>query len=442
VLIDLGEERSPVTARPRAPRRPARTAALPLVLFAVLLCGGAAVASRPALVPLASVPAPGVTAIAVTPRGLYLAQDNPPTLSGYALPGGHRRWRVPAPSPVDVLWDATGAGVVLASGPTGLDAVDAATGRRLWSRPGASILDIPGDRALLRQPAGPGTEELSWVALRTGQPRWSHPLPVRADVGVSHAAGRPAGAVLVTAVDGAAQLLAEETGAVLATGQLGSLVGNIVLTPGPSGGTPAPASEELPVQVLGRQFLIEHRRDAGTGWLTGFDMDTLAERWTLTGDLLGEPFPCGQLLCLGSAQGIRAIDGSTGAVRWRTDRWQYAEPLDDRRLLAYTAAGTAVLDAATGRLLWPLDPQWTELVLGTLGPRGPAGFTGDPRPALLRRRDARAPDRYWLAPLAPVARPVGYLTGVDWTSCALAGDRLACRTRAGRVGVWRFPVSY
>jgi hypothetical protein len=81
-------------------------------------------------------------------------------------------------------------------------------------------------------------------------------------------------------------------------------------------------------------------------------------------------------------------------------------------------------------------------MLGRTGPLGPSGFTGEPRPALLRRRDARDPARYWLAPLAPDTRPFGYLTGVAWPSCAVAGDLLACPTRDGHVGVWRHPVSY
>ncbi|MEN3310658.1 MAG: hypothetical protein V7603_6860 [Micromonosporaceae bacterium] len=437
MLIDLDEDRCVTPGR--YPRRTiAPLVAVLVALLAPALCGGGAVAARPALVPLASVPARGATAIGVTPRDLYVARDDPPTVSGYALPGGRRRWRVRMSMPVTVLRVLAGARVLLASedaGGTGrLVALDSSTGAVLWSRPGASIVDIPaGGRALLRWPAGAGTDELGWVLVRTGRPVWSRPVPRQADVGVSHAPDR-SGGLLVTDADGAADLLAEDTGAVLASGQLGSLVGDVVLTPGPAGGTPAPSAGRLPVQVLGGQFLVAHRRNAGTGWLTGFDMNTLARRWTITGDLLGESFPCGQLLCLGSAQGIRAVDGTTGAVRWSTDRWQYAGPLDGRRLLAYGAAQTAVLDAYTGRLLWLVDPQWTQLVLADAGPGDPA------RPALLRRPDARRPDRYWLAPLAAAAHPVGYVTGVDWRSCAISGDLLACRTRAGRVAVWRYPV--
>jgi hypothetical protein len=134
------------------------------------------------------------------------------------------------------------------------------------------------------------------------------------------------------------------------------------------------------------------------------------------------------------------VDAGTGAVRWSTDRWQYASPLGGARILGYGQERMAVLDGRTGHLLWQVDPQWTEVLLPHLDPRGPAG-AGDgadgTRPALLGRRDAVRRDRYWLAPLVPAARPLGYLTGLDWRTCEIAGDLLACSVK-GRVGVWRY----
>jgi outer membrane protein assembly factor BamB len=426
MLIDLDVVR-PVPVRRRRVRD-WRVLAVPVVLLALGLLAGGSVAPRPALVALASVSAGDITAIAVTGHELYVADEIGlvRTVSAYALPGGRPRWRIRVPATVSAMWWLADARVLLvseyATGGGRVVALDSGTGAELWSRARASVLDAPpGGRALLEWPAGPGGTELGWVGVRAGQAVWSRPVPTGVDVAVAH--GPSGGALLVTTADGAARLLAEDSGAVLASGQLGSMGGTIVLTPGPPGRAPAP------------QFLVQRRRGAGTGSLTGFDPSTLAPRWRLTGDLLGQPFRCGQLLCLGSMQGMRALDPGTGAVRWRTDRWQYASPLGGQRLLGYRiTGGIAVLDAGTGRTLRILDPQWTQVLLG---PPDPAG---GPRPALLARRDTRT-DRYWLASLAASVSPLGSLAGVDAQSCSVYPGMLACQTRAGRLGVWRYPMT-
>jgi PQQ-like domain len=454
-VIDLGEVRAP-GGGPGPDRRPPDLRALVavLVVLALVVIGADAPPRRPLLVPVASVPGGTGTSIAVTAGELYVTQvvAGRPTLSGYRLPGGRLRWRVPLAGGVAAaLTVLPRSGVLLAVEVGGatprLRALDSGSGRQLWSWPGATVLDAPDEpnapdepgagpagRVLVRAAGAAGGNRLAWVDARSGRRVWSRPVSGSADVAVARNRDRGAGGLLVTEVDGTAWLLAEASGAVLATGQVGSLVGNLVLTPGEPGETPAPAGERLPVDVLGAHFLVEHRRNAGTGVLTGFDLNTLTRRWSLTGDLLGKPFPCGPLLCLGSAGGLRGVDGTTGTVRWSSDRWQYASPMRGGGLLAYSAGtGLAVLDPATGRLRWPVAAEWTHVLVGD-----PATVGGPPVPELLSRQDAGDRHRYWFAALAPGAPVLGYLTDIDWQTCGVYRALLACRTDGGRLGLWRF----
>jgi hypothetical protein len=416
-LIELdGEGPVAATGRPRS----ARTVAFLVLIVVLALLGGGQAAPPSRIAAIATVPAHDVTALLLTPATVYVAEEGG-MLTAYALPGGRARWRVRLGDAARTVRSVADAGVLLVA-TSGLLALDPATGSVLWSQPRATVVDVPpGGRVLIEQPA-----ELRWVDLRTGAVTWSRPVPASADVAASHDPDRPgSGALLVTDADGAAQLLAEDTGTILASGQVGSLVGNLVLTPGPPGGAPAPVGERTPVSLLGGEFLVQHRRNTGTGWLTAFDLDTLTERWSLTGDLLGTPFRCGRALCLGAAGGIRAVDPATGAVRWSTSYWQYASPLSEDRLLAYGRHGFGVLDAGTGRMRGEIGAAWTRVL-----PNGT-------RPPLLGRLDA---DRYWLAVLRPepvAAAPLGYLTGVDGPSCKVSGALLACPTTRGRLGVWR-----
>ncbi len=420
-LIELGEDRPlAATGRPGS----ARTVAFLVLIVVVALLGGGQAAPRSRIALVATVPIRAPTAVLLTPAAGYVA-DDAGVLTAYALPDGRARWRVRLGDAARTIRSVADAGVLLIA-TSGLTAVDPGTGAVLWSQPRATVVDVPpGGRVLIEQQA-----ELRRVDLRTGAVTWSRPVPASADVAASHDPDRPdSGALLVTDADGAAQLLAEDTGTVLASGQVGSLVGNLVLTPGPAGGTPAPVGSRAPVSLLGGEFLVAHRRNTGTGWLTAFDLDTLTERWSLTGDLLGTPFRCGRALCLGAAEGIRAVDPATGAVRWTASRWQYASPLGDGTLLGYGSHGFGVLDAGTGRTRGEVGAAWTRFLLNS---------TGAP---LLGHPDA---DRYWLAVLRPdpvSAEPLGYLTGVDGPSCQVSGTLLACRTTRGALGVWRITPS-
>jgi outer membrane protein assembly factor BamB len=433
-LIELGEDRSVAAVdRPGRPRS-GRTVMLLVLVVALALLGGGQAAPRSRITAVATVPTRSLTAALLTPATLYVAEDSG-LLTAYALPAGRARWRVRLVDTPRTIRSVTDAGILLVTtssevgGAARLVAVDSGTGAVLWSQRQAMVVDVPpGGRVLVERPADadPGRAELRSGDLRTGAVTWSRLVPASADVAASHDPGRPdSGALLVTDADGTAQLLAEDTGTVLARGAVGSLVGNLVLTPGPPGGVPAPVGERAPVSLLGGEFLVQHRRNTGTGWLTAFDLDTLAELWSVSGDLLGTPFRCGRALCLGGAAGVRAVDPATGALRWSTSYWQYASPLGEDRLLGYGPHGFGVLDAGTGRMRGEVGAAWTRVLLNGA------------RPPLVSRPDA---DRYWFALLRldPVTtEPLGYLTGVDGPSCQVSGDLLACLTTRGTLGVWR-----
>jgi hypothetical protein len=454
-LIELDVDRpvaAPVGGRPRS----GRTVMVVVLVVVLALLGGGQAAPPSRIAAVATVPTRSLTAVLLTPATVYVAEDSGvPVLTAYALPDGRARWRIRLIDAARTIRSVADAGVLVVAtssevaGTARLVVVDAATGRVLWSQWQATVVDVPpGGRLLLEWRAepperldlrsaqtkqvdtDPGRAELRWMDLRTGEVTWARPVPAGADVAASHDPDRrDSGALLVTDVDGAAQLLAEDTGTVLASGQVGSLVGNLVLTPGSPGDAPAPVGERAPVSLLGGEFLIQHRRNTGTGWLTAFDLDTLTERWSVTGDLLGTPFRCGRALCLGAAEGIRAVDPATGAVGWTSSRWQYASPLGEDRLLGYGPHGFGVLDAGTGRTRGEVGAAWTRVLLNGA------------RPPLLVRSDA---GRYWFAllRLEPVAPdPLGYVTGVDGPSCQVSGALLACLTTRESLAVWRISSS-
>jgi outer membrane protein assembly factor BamB len=434
-LIELGEGRSVPPGRPGS----GRTVLISAMIILLALVGGAQSPPPSRFVAMATVSARAVTAVLPTAANLYVAEDDgAPTFSAYTLPGGNLRWRVPLIDAVRTVRWVADSGVLLATtsgeaaGTGRFLVVDSATGGVLWRPdPPTTLVDVaPGGRVLVAWHAEPWPDEVRWTDLRTGEVAWSREVPTGADVTASHDPSRPgSGVLLVTDPDGAAELLAEETGTVLASGQVGSLIGNLVLTPGPPAAAPAPVAERAPLRLLGREFLVQHRRNAGTGSLTAFDLDTLIERWSISGDLLGVPFQCGSSLCLGAAGGLRAVDPATGAVRWTTHRWQYASPLGGDRLIAYGAPGMGVLDARTGETLRYLGAAWTRVPLDGPGPQ------------VLSRPDPGPGDRYSFSLLDPgpaTLDPLGSLAGVDAQSCQVSGDLLACRTSRDGLRVWRF----
>jgi outer membrane protein assembly factor BamB len=433
-VIDLGEGRWTAEEQPRR-RGSSRTVGVLVAILALAALGGAQPPPPAALALVAAVPSRPQATIALSSDSLYVGHDVA-QVSAYAVPGGGLRWRATLSAPADSLQWVDNVGILLvssfdnAAGARRVSALDGRTGQRLWSDLLSAIVDFAPDRHLL---VLAGTE-LKWIDSRTGRALWSRPLPVNADVSAAHVPDRPsAGQLLVTAVDGSAQLLAEDTGALLASGDLGSLVGNLVLVPGPSGGVPNPTAGRSTVATLGDTFLVQRRHNADAGSLTAFDLATLRRQWTVTGDLLGTPVRCDALLCLGSADGMRAIDPGSGTVRWRTSHWQYAVTVGNGRLVAFAVGqpgiGIGVLDARTGRTLADLRGWWPRVYLV-------AG-----QQALLGRPDPKQANAYWLGLLDVdrlTVRQLGLISNVDGQSCLANANVVVCQAPDRSLKVWRW----
>jgi putative pyrroloquinoline-quinone binding quinoprotein len=452
VLIELGEDRGAPAWR-TGPGRWSRNrrAAIVLAVCAVALSGLPA-APVGGFVLVAAVPAVDPGAVLLTGSSLFVAEASGRRLSAYALPGGDLRWRARLTNPVHAVQATPDTGVVLATvyggDPVhdGLYAFDLDTGARLWTQPGTVPLDTPpGGGLLLQHETMAGAVDLRWVDARTGGLVWVRSIDPDADVTSAHDPARPGpGAVLVTGVDGHARLLAEDAGTVLVEGQIGTVVGDLVLTPGYApatdppgranrtvGGASDPAAVMMPGPT-GTQVLIQHRRDGTGRSMTAFAMNTLARRWSLSTGVPGAPSSCAGLLCLDTAEGLAAVDPVTGTPAWRTSGWHQATPLGGGWLLAHATSGhdrLAVLDPRTGRLVRDLPEDWAWVV------------NDGSDPPVLARIDGPA-DRYWLARLGldPVTvRSIGPLTDIDPDSCQPSATMLACRTRHGQVRVWRLP---
>jgi outer membrane protein assembly factor BamB len=448
-LIDLGEDRATAVRRGWPAGRSRNRRAVAVLAACVMVLSGPPAAAAGRLVAVATVPAVDPSAVLLTESSLFVADTAGHRVSAYALPSGDVRWRATLADPVGAVRWIADTRVLMASvsgaepDEGGVYALDADTGRRLWTQPGAVALDAPpGGRLLLQRHTSAGTVDLRWVDARTGELVWDRPITALADVAFAHDPARPGpGGLLVTDADGTAHLLAEDTGTVVVRGQVGS-PGYLVLTPGSVAAPDPPgranrrgggASDPAPLVAgpTGAQVLVQRRRDSADWSLTAYDINTLTPRWSLLGKILGTPFSCAGLLCLGISQGLRALNPVTGSFAWSTGAWQSASILHGRWLLAATAGGDrhqlAILDARTGRLLRDLHEAWT-WVIGA----------GSDAPVLVRTTERFG--GYWLARLSvdPVAvRSIGPLTDIDPASCQLMSPMLACRTRHHQINVWR-----
>jgi hypothetical protein len=169
--------------------------------------------------------------------------------------------------------------------------------------------------------------------------------------------------------------------------------------------------------------LFVARSVSGRVTVNAYAVDTLRPRWVTSGTSYNGIMSCGPVLCLGGGPGgLAGHDPRTGAVRWRTEQWDTAQPLPDGRLLlqAGSTGRSGLADAETGRLIADL---------GT-------------RPALLDTADGMVvtltPTRQPTGGAAvrefgPTGRVVlrGALTDVRHHGCQLAGRRIACLNSAG-----------
>jgi outer membrane protein assembly factor BamB len=371
-FIDLSRVAAPGPAR-RLARPRIRPGADVLLAVGVLVLAGLT-GARPAsgsLQPLATVSANSPAVVVLTEDTMYLGDDRirDGVISAHELPGGRLRWRVRLAGAVRAIIRVPQAGVLLV-GLAGRDAervvaVTAATGQVRWRRSATTVLDAP-----------PGERVL---------------------------------------------LRHEDVGSLAQLQWIDARTGEVIW----SRAIPPAAT----ATVLGHGLLVLQRGGAGVGSLTAFDAATLARRWSLSGNLLGSPLWCGGLICLGTGQGIRAVDPGSGTVHWHSPGWQYASSLPSDRLLGYGIdGGLAVLDARTGATLRVVANGPTRVMPG-----------GGSAPWLSQPAGAGGRYAFWRLGSNPeVVRWVGYLSGIDGQSCLVAGDLLACQTTVNQVRVWRY----
>ena len=451
VVIDLGQDWS--IADNDRPARPGLTRRLLVTLVAVaavLLVGGAEPV-RPAFVALAEIPIDLAPVIVLSPGRVFVADRADSVVAGrtwhgvvaaHALPGGVVRWRTRIPEVPRELWLAPGARVVLAAthdnGPGAAQtmALDAGTGRLLWSSTSTHVAHAAAGstQGLLFDHSASGEMVVRGADLRTGQTIWSRAVPEGGGVRLIHGAALSDPVrVLLTTPDGAVELLAEQTGAMLAAGRLGGL-----RPPSDQPGDTVPeganVAQRMPAQVtvVGGRVLVVRPQGASTAMLAAFDLATFTPQWTVTGDFYGYPDVCGPMVCLAGVDALTAVDPATGAVAWRTGQWQIGEMIDRDHLLAVAhqpGMSMGLLDARTGRVLMQMS-GWT-----------PVYDTAAARIRLAVRPDTRQYGRFWFATLDPRYRApslLGYLPRVVSRDCQTAGDLLACHTLRRTVQIWRY----
>lgn len=402
----------------------------------VLLLSVSGAAPRPVFTRLATIAVRGQVTIEPGPDAAFIGQRTPggQDVSRYSISTGRRVWRTTLADPPENLRYIAKAGVLAVStfepvpSASRLTVLDGVTGRTLWSTPGYPVWSWPPDQpaerdqlavVLVGDPAG--DRELRMVRMRTGRPVWSRRIETGTEVELADRArsGRPD--VLVIGPDGVASVLARDTGTVLGTKPLASLV--------PGG--PTDPTGQTSMNVVGGSLIVQRRDDSHTV-LIDYALPGLSERWRRTGEYFGFPDDCGQVLCVAELNRLSGVDPGTGRVLWTAPEWQGASLIGGNQLLGYRVGDSqrsGVLDAGTGRLLRDLG-DWSPL----------AEF-GTSR--LMTAPDTSDYQYTWFARLDPVDAviyPFARLAEVGLQGCQPDTGLLFCTTLESDVAVWRYPA--
>jgi outer membrane protein assembly factor BamB len=444
--IELGEDWSIDDDQPVLIVRPAirRCLAVLAVLLGLLL-GGSTPKPTPALEPLFTVPGPAGDIVMMDNETLYVATNiRAPggRLSAYRLPTGVQAWSVELASALNYFDLVPGRGTLLAflggdSPDIGaVQALDAVTGQPLWRaesdarvvvRPlvAGRLLNAvfsPDDKRPIEQ--RPAT--LTATDARSGRPVWS---TGRTDsypaIGYAEDVTGAATRIVPLRSDGTLQVLAAETGTLLASVRL-----TIPANPTDVASQDEPHGPSL--SVVGDQVMLSYRASGGP-LLVAYDLVTLAERWrVVVPSVIFQIQACGAVLC---AMGDRlsAVDPHTGRLLWQTPGWAFAE----------LAAGHLFVTGSEPSGAWGMvDPQTGRDLLSLTGWTRPMSRDQTVKP-LVTMRAAGQLDRVWVAMVevgVPAARALGQLTGVRSDQCWQTAGYLACRRWSLDVAVWRYPV--
>jgi outer membrane protein assembly factor BamB len=365
----------------------------------------------------------------VTATSVYTAiTETTRMLTARNLDDGAVRWQRRLPAPMQGVEAFEQAGVLLvpakrqSTGRDGVDynefttetvALDPGTGAELWRHPGA-VSFVAADTALFTElsPSGRFMSSVSVVRLRDGSVVWGRPV---ADVErLTTDDPGPLGPERIITVTPAGQV------EVLRYADGTRLAGGRVEWPVRRGYVDG--YNELR-SWGGRLFVGLVGTTEAT--VVGYDADTLRRLWRVEHLEPGGTTRCGTAVCGLAPDGLVALDGGTGQVRWRNEELQTAWPISAERLVsdATDATPQLLLDAETGRTVADLGSGFmVPDVTGTTAyflrlTRAPAGFTSISRLDLPTGRTAVR----------------GQLDRIDGGGCTAAGDRLVCPTPTGRM---------
>ncbi len=254
------------------------------------------------------------------------------------------------------------------------------------------------------------------VAADTGRPRWTYHWPAGCQIDLAEPGPDRTGTLAVLCADGT--LIAVD----LATGQVRATTHGAFQLP------EGYLSIGVYVLNLAGLILVSNPVTDGTTF-AAFDPGDLTRRWTITLPTdRYTPVPCGMRLCIAASSGTAVLDAATGQVVWRLGPGGFISAPTDRYLISVDKAGqVTALDAGTGRVILRLLTNWA------------LTFSDEGRPLLLRQDPAR--HRTWVATLDgdPLAlRLMSWLPGaVDAADCTSTAGYLICRTVNQTMQVWR-----
>ncbi|MDR7325111.1 MULTISPECIES: PQQ-binding-like beta-propeller repeat protein [Catenuloplanes] len=337
------------------------------------------------------------------------------TVTAYRVPLLTVIWTLPVPAAEG--YSLTGTGDLLVIGArNGVGrqqeslVVTAATGRLRWRHTGR-LVPVPGSDVLLavsdvRSSSGSGRRVTGTIeGIDTfGMRRWSLRLPSSAV-----AAPLPDGEFLLVHDDGTTQIRGASDAVPRAAGEL----------------PPAAYAPDNP-RLVGDAIVLRHPGD-NTSRISGYDRRTLARRWSRTVGGLQSVDQCGDLLCLGTTIGVRALDPSDGSNAWVSQSWRRTLSWGDMTIAYGRPTGVdaelALVEPMTGGSLLDLS-AWQQVT----------SVTDD---VVLAHPDA-ARGVTLVATVASDQRSVRVLGAIPAASggCRAGGGVLACRQGGGILGVW------